>query len=92
MIVLGTHVYPARGDAAGRMQRALDSWTSLPDVRLVNLQFAGDPAPPSYPGFETAGVLRHDSRSVAGVDGPRKPIVREMLDCLVARAEAAGAS
>ena len=91
-MVLGTHIYPARGDAAERLQRALHSWTTLPGVRLVNLQFAGDPSPVTHPAFETLAVLEHDSRTVAGVDGPRKPIVRELLDRLVDRAEACGAA
>lgn len=85
-VVLGTHVYPARGEAAARMGRALDSWAALP-VRLVNLQFAGDPSPATHPAFETRAVLRQDSRSVSGVDGPRKPTLRELLDRL---ADAAG--
>jgi hypothetical protein len=89
-MILGTHVYPAKGAAGDRMRRALDSWTALPGVRLINLQFAGDPAPVTYPGFETHPVLRQDSRTVSGVDGPRKPIVSELLECLVERAVADG--
>jgi len=90
-MILGTHIYPATGAAADRMRRALDSWAALPGVRLINLQFAGDPAPATHPAFETLAVLRQDSRTVSGVDGPRKPIVRELLECLVERAAAAGA-
>ena len=82
-MILGTHVYPASGAAAERMQRALDTWTRLPGVRLINLQFADEPAPAVHPAFETRAVLRHDSRSVTGANGPRKPIVRELLDHLV---------
>lgn len=89
-LVLGTHIYPASGDAGDRMARALDAWTTLNGVRLFNLQFAGDPAPASRPGFHARAVLRQDSRSVTGVDGIRKPIMREMLDRLVDEAEAAG--
>ncbi len=91
-MILGTHLYPARGEAADRLRRAIETWTALPGVRLVNLQFAGDPAPVTHPAFETLPVLRHDSRTVTGVDGPRKPIVRELLDHLVERAEASAAS
>ena len=91
MIVLGTHIHPAQGDAAARIRRALDSWAALPDVQLVDLQFAGGPSATPHPAFETAAVLRHDSRTVSGVDGSRKPIVREMLDLLVERAAARGA-
>jgi hypothetical protein len=92
VIVLGPHIYPAGGDAAAPLRRAPAAWTSLPDVTLVNLQFADDASASVHPAFETARVLRQDSRTVARVDGPRKPIVREMLDRLVERAEAAGAS
>jgi hypothetical protein len=91
-IVLGTHIYPARGAAADRMQRALDGWSTLSGVRLVNLQFAGDPSPATHPAFETRAVLQHDSRTAAGVEGARKPIVREMLDRLVAAAEESGSA
>lgn len=82
-MILGTHIYPATGAAAERMRHALDGWTSLSGVRLINLQFADDPSPVAYPGFETRTVLRQDSRLVTGASGPRKPIVRELLDHLV---------
>ncbi len=86
-MILGTHIYPASGDAAERMRRALDGWAQLPGVQLVNLQFADDPSPVVHPAFETRAVLRHDSRSVTSVSGPRKPIVRELLDRLVDAAD-----
>lgn len=89
-LVLGTHVYPAAGAAAGRLRRALDGWTTLSGVRLVNLQFAGDPSPATHPGFHTRAVLRQDSRTVAGAPGVRKPTMREMLDRLVDEADEAG--
>ena len=89
-MILGTHVYPASGAAAERMQRALDSWTALPGVRLINLQFAGDPSPAGHAAFETRPVLRDDSRSVTRASGPRKPIVRELLDHLVDAAVRSG--
>jgi hypothetical protein len=90
-VILGTHIYPANGAAAGRMWRALDGWARLPGVRLINLQFADDPSPAVHPAFETRAVLRHDSRSVTGASGPRKPIVRELLDHLVDAAVESGA-
>ena len=91
-MILGTHIYPAAGAAAERMQRALDGWAALPDVRLVNLQFADDPSPAVHRQFETRAVLHQDSRSVTGADGPRKPIVSELLDRLVEAAVESGAS
>lgn len=90
-MILGTHIYPASDAAAERMRRALDGWAALPGVRLINLQFAGDPSPAAHPAFETRSVLRHDSRTVSGASGPRKPIVRELLDRLVDAAIEAGA-
>jgi hypothetical protein len=89
-VILGTHIYPAAGAAADRMRRALDGWAALPGVRLINLQFIDDPSPASHPAFETRRVLRHDSLSVTGARGPRKPIVRELLDHLVDAAMEAG--
>jgi len=89
-VILGTHIYPASGDAAERMQRALDTWTTLPGVRLINLQFADDVSPAGHPAFETRAILRQDSRTVTGVSGPRKPIVRELLDHLVDAAVESG--
>jgi hypothetical protein len=82
-IVLGTHPYPASGGAADRMWRAVEIWTRLPGVHLVNLQFADEPSPVVHDAFETRSVLRHDSRPITGTNGPRRPIVRELLDCLV---------
>jgi len=92
VIVLGTHIYPARGDAAERMRRALDAWTTLDDVRLINLQFADRTPLVEHPAFETHAVLVEDSRTVSGADGPRKPILRELLDRLVAIAAESGAA
>ena len=91
-MILGTHIYPASGAAAERMQRALDAWARLPDVRLINLQFADERAPSEHPAFETRAVLRLDSRLVTGTSGPRKPIVRELLDHLVDAAVESGAA
>ena len=71
------------------MRRALDAWTALPGVRIVNLQFADDPAPLTHPAFQTRAVLTQDSRTVTGVGGARKPTVREMLDRLADEADAA---
>ena len=88
-VLLGTHIYPARGDAEIRMRRALDAWTSLP-ARLVNLQFAGDATPVTHPNFETRAALHEDSRAVSGAEGPRKPTMRELLDRLVELADEAG--
>jgi len=90
-VILGTHIYPATGAAAERLRHALDGWALLSGVRLINLQFADDPSPVVHPAFETRAVLRHDSRSVTGASGPRKPIVRELLDHLVDAAVESGA-
>lgn len=89
-MILGTHIYPTTGAAADRMRCALDGWASLSGVRLINLQFADDPSPVGHPAFETRAVLRQDSRSVTGASGPRKPIVRELLDHLVDAATEGG--
>lgn len=91
-MILGTHIYSASGAAAERVRRAVDGWATLSGVRLINLQFADDPSPVVHPAFETRAVLRDDSRTVTGAPGPRKPIVRELLDRLVDVADESGAS
>jgi len=91
-VILGTHIYPASGAAAERMKRALDTWTVLPGVRLINLQFADGASSAVHPAFETRAILRDDSRTITGKAGPRKPIVRELLDRLVDAAVESGAA
>ncbi len=89
-ILLGTHVYPAQNAAAQRMQRALSSWTKLEEVDLVNLQFANRSTTQAIDQFETQPLLKHDSCTVTGLPGPRKPIVSELLARLGQLAEARG--
>ena len=70
------------------MRRALNVLAHLPGVRLVNLQFADDPAPATHPAFETrAALLRGFAHGHEVVQGPRKPTMRELLDWLVEVAE-----
>ncbi len=89
-ITLGSHSYPARGEDARRQSAALDSWRALPDVELVDMQFAHLPDPPELPGFRRVQTLRHDSVQLTGAEGRRKPIVSEMFDLLAREALAAG--
>ena len=81
-ILLGTHVYPARADAATRQKSALATWTKLPSVSLINLQFKEGATTQEAEGFETLSLLASDSITVSGKQGPRKPILSEMLATL----------
>ena len=85
-ILLGTQVYPARGDAARRQADALQSWRRLPDVHPLNLQFTGTADPVEVEGFETLTALRLDSVAVSGRSGIRKPIASEVFTVLAAAA------
>jgi hypothetical protein len=89
MIVLGTNGYDARGDAGRRQSAALATWPGLPGVHAVNLQWPDEVF--AVDGFATEPVLRLDSRTVSRRQGPRKPILPEMLDRLAQTAVARGA-
>ncbi len=84
-LLLGTHTFAASGDGARRQAAAVASMCALRDADVVNLQFAD--APHDVEGLETLAVLRRDSRTVSGRrTGPRKAILREMLDALAVEA------
>jgi hypothetical protein len=89
LLLLGTHAYPASGEAAVRQDAALDALRQLRGVRLVNVQFAD--APFVVAGFDTRADLVRDSRTVTGREGPRKPIATDLFDSLAAAAVEAGA-
>lgn len=87
-LLLGVNAFPASGDAARRQSSALETWRRLDGVRLANLGWPGDVL--EVDGFATHPVLRHDSRTVTGRPGPRKPIVGEAFDRLAEIAAAEG--
>jgi hypothetical protein len=88
-VVLGTHVYPASGSALSRMDAALHSWTELKGVSLVDLQFGGGTGSDRSP-FKSRHVLTTDSTTITGREGPRKPVMSELLQQLAAVAAAEG--
>ena len=88
-LVLGTHTFAAPGDGARRQAAAMETLRSLRGTLPVNVQFAQGAH--TLAGIETRAVLDRDSCTVTGRQGPRKPIVSDILDALCARAEAAGA-
>ncbi|HEX8694938.1 MAG TPA: hypothetical protein VF746_21185 [Longimicrobium sp.] len=88
MLLLGTHVHPAEGDAARRQAAALDTLRGLDGVRLVNLQWPDGVI--DVPGFRTVASLRADSVAATGRAGRRKPLVTELFDGLCACAEEEG--
>ena len=67
----------------------METLRSLRDVIAVNVQYETDAH--SVNGVETLVRLTRDSRTVTGRAGPRKPIVRDILDALCTRAEENGA-
>jgi hypothetical protein len=79
-LLLGVNAFPASGDGARRQARALAAWRALEGVRLASLGWPGDVL--EVEGFATHPVLRQDSRTVSGRNGPRKPVVSEAFDRL----------
>lgn len=59
----------------------------VPGITLVNLDFADQPESPSWVGLRSHELLRTDSRLVSGCDGPRKPVIPELLNELHCLAE-----
>jgi hypothetical protein len=74
------NAFDARGDAGRRQAEALATWRALDGVRLANLQWPDDVF--EVEGFATHPVLREDSRTASGRQGPRKPLVSEAFDRL----------
>lgn len=89
-LLLGTHVHPARGDAARRQDEAIAAMRSLGRVSLVNLQWPD--AVIEVAGMRTIPTLTTDSVRMTGCEGIRKPIVRELFDLLAEAAAEAGCS
>ena len=87
-ILLGTSAFATRGDAHRRERAALAAWRALRGVTLANLQWPDGRV--EVEGFPTHAVLRLDSRTVSGREGPRKPVALELFDRLCALAEGAG--
>ncbi len=85
-LLLGTHAYPATGDAARRQSRALASLREVSHGSPINLQFRDRGQLVVADGCETLAVLEQDSRTVSGRNGPRKPIVSEMFTRLASLA------
>jgi hypothetical protein len=87
-LLLGTHAYPASGDAIRRQAAALEALRGLRGVRLANVQWPD--AAYEVEGFRTLASLRQDSLTVTGRRGARKAIVTEIFDALCGAAEAEG--
>ena len=90
-ILLGTSVSRRAGAAAREApaQASLAALAAAGTAICVNLAFHDDGFAPASP-LQTVPMLRLDARAVSGVDGPRKPVVPEMLDVLAAEAERCG--
>ena len=92
-LLIGTHTYAARGDAARRQSACTESLQALTCARIVNVQFAREPH--YVDGIDTLPVLRNTSNSLTGRPGPTKPDVSEifaaLLDALIRASKARGA-
>lgn len=87
-VLLGLSPYAATGDALQRQARALEALQRLERAEPVNVQWRGDAF--EVDGIRTLAVLERSSRTVTGRPGPLKPPVSEMVDPLVADADARG--
>ena len=90
-ILLGTSVSGRIGAAAreGTAQASLAALESSGAAACVNLIFHDEAAPASA-SIGVLPALRLDAPTLSGVDGPRKPIVSEMLDVLASEAARRG--
>ncbi|HXG56707.1 MAG TPA: hypothetical protein VNJ03_15120 [Vicinamibacterales bacterium] len=79
-ILIGTHTFAARHDAARRQATAAASLAALTRADIVNVQFTT--APHALPDIETLAVLQLTSNAVSGRTGPVKPVMSEILDAL----------
>jgi hypothetical protein len=89
-LLIGTSTSGRDGDIGRREARAEASLAALSGADAVNLRFVDDPA--ATGPAEALPALRRDALQVSGRQGPRKPIVSEMLDVLSAEAGRRGCS
>jgi len=90
-VLLGTSISARDGDAARRESSAQASLAALIDRGLadaINLLFVDER--PAAGAIRSQACLTLDAPGVSGLDGPRKPIVSEMLDVLAAEARRRG--
>ena len=85
-LLLGTHTYAATGAAARRQAAGTQSLLLLDRTEAVNAQFIRQPH--HIEGLQTLTALQQDSVSVSGRTGPRRAVIREILDVLFATAQA----
>lgn len=83
-LLLGTSVSGKPGGTAQREAAAQAALAALDGVDCVNLAFHDDPLVAGT--LPQRRVLTQDGPGLAGVPGPRKPVVSEMLDVLAAEA------
>ena len=88
--LVGTHIYPAKGDDYQRLCSAFDTWRNL-DVPLINLAFADAPSR-NEPNFEEITCLTRDSNTATGCEGIRKPLMNDLFDGLYDAAKAKNCS
>ena len=92
-LLIGTHVRGGTGDSARREAAAQASLTALAatgTAACVNLGFADEDTPAGT--LPTLRVLQQEGSRLAGVPGPKKPAVDEMLDALAREAARRGLS
>lgn len=87
-LLIGTHTYPAVGDAARRQAAAIATLGGLARAGALDVQFRREPH--RIDGLPSIDALSLDSCLITGRDGPRRAIVRELLDVLAREAAARG--
>jgi len=87
-LLLGTHLFDARGDAAARQRRAAAANAALQRTDLVNVQ--GRSAPFEYPDIATLATLTRTARDATRVPGRPTPVGRDICDALARAARARG--
>ena len=86
--MLGSNFYNGDAGATRRQQAAVDAVTALSGVTPINLQWTDEICERTE--METLAILKHDSRSVTGQPGRRKPIMPELFDALARAAVGRG--
>src|SRR5258708_37648239 len=86
----GTHYHPGDSATIERQKVARHSLLALNDCRLINLQFRDGEPRLEYDGLENRPELHYDSVRITKREGPRKPVLAELLGVLCRQATNSG--
>lgn len=90
-IFLGASAYRGAEEHQARQHAALATWKAWERCQPVQLNFVDEKYPLEIEGFCSRSVLRQDSGQICRRAGPRKPVIREILDALAEESEKTGA-